>query len=67
MLKPLQIPRQDGKADLRRKHPHFLVTVAYSDGLLFERVYNNSAKAKKFAERQQRSPVVTKTSIRQIR
>ena len=38
--------------DRRRKHHHFLVTVAYADGEKFGRVYTDKDKATRFADRQ---------------
>jgi hypothetical protein len=59
--------RRDGKADLRRRHPHFRVTVVYEDSEEFGRVYNDIQKAEKFAARQERSPVVKAAHINRIR
>jgi hypothetical protein len=63
----LPFKRRDGKVDLRRKHPHFLVTVVYIDSQEFVRVYNHIQKAEKFAARQERSPVVKTTRVNRIR
>jgi len=52
------------KSDRRRKHHHWLVTITYSDGASFGRVYTEREKAEKFAARQKKSPVVKKTRIR---
>jgi hypothetical protein len=49
--------------DRRRKHEHWLVTITYSDGETFGRVYTDIDKAKRFAARQKRSPLVKKTSV----
>ncbi len=49
--------------DRRRKHHHFLVTVAYGDGEKFGRVYTDKEKATRFAERQRRSPVVKSARV----
>jgi hypothetical protein len=38
--------------DRRRKHHHWLVTLTYSDGERFGRVYIDRKKAQRFAERQ---------------
>ena len=42
----------------RKTRPHFQVTVFYKDGERFARVYNDQAKAIRFAARQRKSPVV---------
>ena len=63
----LRFNRLDGKVDLRRKHPHFLVTVIYTDSQEFARVYRSIQKAEKFAARQQTSPVVKSTRVKRIR
>jgi hypothetical protein len=42
------------------------VTVTYSDNETFGRVYSDREKAKKFAARQKKSPVVKKTRIRPL-
>jgi len=54
------------KFDKRRKHHHWLVTVGYKDGKYFGRVYTNLEKAKKFAERQKKSPIVQSTRIQKL-
>ncbi len=56
---------QFGK-DKRRKHRHWQVTVYYRDGEKFARVYTDRGKAKKFAERQKKSPVVRATRVLQV-
>ncbi len=63
----LQFKRLDKNVDLRRKHPHFLVIVAYTDRGEFRRVYTDIQKAEKFAARQERSPVVKSTQVNRIR
>ena len=50
--------------DRRRKHHHWLVTVFYSETEMFGRVYNDLAKAKKFAARQKKSPAVKGVQIK---
>jgi hypothetical protein len=55
-------PTKLGK-DRRRKHHHSRVTVYYGDGETFARVYIDPKRTRNFAERQKKSPVVTKTSI----
>jgi hypothetical protein len=52
--------------DRRRKHHHFLVTVAYADGEKFGRVYTDKDKATRFADRQRRSPVVKSARVTQV-
>ena len=47
-----------GKRDRRRKHQHWLVTIIYPDGERFERVYLDRERAKNFAARQKKSPLV---------
>ena len=54
------------KHDKRRRHHHWRVTVTYPDGESFGRVYLDLEKAKKFAARQKRSPVVKSTHILQL-
>lgn len=54
------------RKDHRRKHHHWVVTLTYSDGEKFERVYIDRKKAEKFAERQKKSPLVKKTRIRRL-
>jgi hypothetical protein len=55
-----------GKKDDRRRHPHFQVTITYADKKVFGRVYNDLDKAERFAARQERSPVVMSSMVRQI-
>ena len=52
--------------DRRRRHHHYLVTVNYSDGEAFGRVYTDKDKATKFAERQRRSPIVKSARVTQV-
>jgi hypothetical protein len=52
--------------DKRRKHRHWQVTVYYTDGEKFARVYVDREKAQRFAERQRRSPVVRSTRIMEV-
>jgi hypothetical protein len=58
-------PNGFGK-DRRRKHHHYLVTIAYADGERFGRVYTDKDKADRFAERQRRSPVVKSARVSQV-
>ena len=52
--------------DRRRKHHHWRVTVYYGDGETFARVYINLEKARRFAQRQKKSPVVKRTRITRL-
>lgn len=52
--------------DSRRKHRHWKVTVYYHDGEKFIRVYIDHERAARFAQRQQKSPVVKATSIVEV-
>ena len=52
--------------DKRRKHRHWQVTVFYSDGETFGRVYTDRDKAAGFAERQKKSPVVKMARVTQL-
>lgn len=49
--------------DSRRKHHHWRVTVYYGDRETFARVYLDPEKARRFAERQKKPPVVERTRI----
>ena len=53
-------------SDKRRKHHHWLVKVFYFDKEFFGRVYLDFEKAKKFAARQRKSPIVKTTRIQQL-
>jgi hypothetical protein len=53
--------------DARRKHRHWKVTLYYTDGLKFTRIYTDRKRAERFAERQKRSPVVRSTRVREVR
>jgi hypothetical protein len=52
--------------DRRRKHHHWVATLFYADGERFERVYLDREKARRFAERQKKSPVVLKTRVAEL-
>lgn len=52
--------------DARRKHRHWKVTIYYTDGLKFTRIYTERKRAEKFAERQKKSPVVRSTRVREV-
>ena len=52
--------------DQRRKHHRWRVTVYYGDRETFARVYIDLEKARRFAERQKKSPVVERTRITRL-
>ena len=52
--------------DRRRKHHHWQATVYYGDGEKYARVYIDQGKARRFAERQKKSPVVKRTLVHRI-
>ena len=52
--------------DGRRRHHHWQATIYYADGEKFARVYINQERAKRFAERQKKSPTVIRTRVTQI-
>jgi len=52
--------------DRRRRHRHWQVTVFYADGERFARVYIDRERARRFAERQKKSPVVKATRILEV-
>ncbi len=52
--------------DRRRKHRHWQTTIYYTDGEKFARVYIEEARARRFADREKKSPVVKRTRVRQI-
>jgi hypothetical protein len=52
--------------DARRKHHHWQVAIFYEDGEKFCRTYTDHDKAKKFAARQKKSPVVKRTRVSKI-
>jgi hypothetical protein len=54
------------KGDKRRKHHHYLVTVSYGDADRFGRVYTDLEKARRFAERQKKSPAVKSVQIKEL-
>ena len=62
---PYRKKLQFGK-DRRRKHHHWQVTLFYKDGEKFARVYIDEERARRFADRQKKSPVVIRTRIRRI-
>lgn len=54
------------RKDRRRKHHHWLVTLTYSDGEKFTRVYIDQKKAQAFAGRQKKSPLVKRTRVTRL-
>jgi len=52
--------------DRRRKHRHWQVTVYYHDGEKFARVYIDRERARHFAERQKKSPIVKSTRVAEV-
>jgi hypothetical protein len=54
------------RRDRRRKHRHWQVTVFYSDGEKFARVYIDRERAAKFASRQKRSPMVKSARVTEV-
>jgi predicted RNA-binding protein with PIN domain len=54
------------RKDERRKHHHYQVTIYYTDGEQFARTYTDRGKAKNFAARQKKSPVVKRTRVAQM-
>jgi hypothetical protein len=58
--------RSEFGKDKRRKHHHYQVTVIYKDGEKFGRVYIDEDKARRFAERQKKSPVVKSARVAEL-
>ena len=52
--------------DGRRKHAHWRVTLTYADKEVFGRVYTDEEKARRFAVRQKRSPMVKSARVERI-
>jgi hypothetical protein len=52
--------------DGRRKHDHWQATIYYADGETFARVYLDEERARRFADRQKKSPIVKRTRVAQI-
>jgi len=52
--------------DERRKHHHWRVTITYNNGDKFARTYIDRPRAQRFAERQKKSPVVSRTRILEV-
>jgi hypothetical protein len=61
------MPRRKMKIGSVRKHKHFRVTITYIDNETSGRVYNNREKAQAYCERQEKSPVVKKTKVEEIK
>ncbi len=60
---PEKQKREALRNDKRRKHHHWVATLFYADGDKFERVYLDREKARRFAERQKKSPLVLKARV----
>jgi histidinol phosphatase-like enzyme len=60
---PEKQKREAFRNDKRRKHHHWVATLFYADGEKFERVYVDREKARRFAERQKKSPLVLKARV----
>jgi hypothetical protein len=52
--------------DQRSKGSQWLVTIYYLDDAKFGRIYTDREKAERFAARQEKSPAVKSTTIKQI-
>jgi hypothetical protein len=52
--------------DKRRTHHHWQVTLFYEDGDRFTRTYTDHDKAKDFAARQKKSPLVMRTRVSRL-
>jgi len=52
--------------DKRRKHRHWKVTVSYGDGEKFARIYIDRDRAKGFAARQKKSPMVKSARVTEV-
>ncbi len=71
MIRKRRGKRPTGKStrlhkDRRRRHRHWQVTVYYHDGERFGRVYIDRERARRFAARQKRSPIVKATRIMEV-
>jgi uncharacterized protein YhbP (UPF0306 family) len=53
--------------DRRRKHEHWQATIFYADGEKFVRVYISKERAKRFADKEKKSPIVKRTLVRRIK
>jgi len=70
MAKSLPIKKRNKSpfgGDRRRKHEHWQATIFYADGERFARVYLSKEKARRFADRERKSPVVKRTLVRRIK
>jgi hypothetical protein len=52
--------------DRRRNHHHWLATIYYHDGDKFARVYIDHEKARRFAKRQMKSPIVARARVTEL-
>jgi len=52
--------------DKRRKHRHWQVTIYYHDGEKFARVYIDRNRARRFADRQKKSPIIKAARIMEV-
>jgi hypothetical protein len=71
MIRKRKQKRPTGKStrlhkDRRRRHRHWQVTVYYHDGEKFGRVYIDRERARRFAARQKKSPMVKATRILEV-
>jgi hypothetical protein len=64
--KPRQGKSTTKGGDRRRRHRHWQVTIYYHDGEKFARVYTDRERAKAFALRQKKSPIVKSTRITEV-
>jgi hypothetical protein len=53
--------------DRRRKYQHWQATIYYGDGEKFARVYIDEVRAHRFANRQEKSPLVERTRVHEIK
>jgi hypothetical protein len=51
----------------RHRHRHWRATIYYVDGEKFTRVYVDRARARRFAARQKKSPVVRSARVQEVR
>lgn len=54
-------------ASPRHRHRHWKATIYYVDGEKFTRVYVDRARARRFAARQKKSPVVRSARVQEVR
>jgi hypothetical protein len=70
MPKSPSIPRKNKTVfgwDRRRKHEHWQATIFYADGEKFAGVYVSKGRAKRFADKEKKSPIVKRTLVRRIK